>query len=306
MSASRIIIVTGTDRGFVALTQDMYASLRRLKFKHAFDLGLIDLGLSTEEKAGFQAHGVNVQPVQSDIAYPMRDVWEGQKPSIRVLTARPFLRRYFPGYDVYVWIDADVWAQTPEAIDTMISEAARSPALCIAAELDRCYGAYFTSIEVWQHFARWYEACYGKDVAATMTFKPMLNAGVFAMNKASPIWDAWAELYINFLQTVTTGINPANFMADQLALNILLYMKGMPCVVLPASYNWLAFLHAMPKFDEVSGVYVEPFPPHRPISQFHLAGKDKFLPRKIQTIGGKEIMHVLTFTEAIKVKNVTA
>ncbi|MGH6976466.1 MAG: hypothetical protein ACREED_05505 [Stellaceae bacterium] len=31
--------------------------------------------------------------------------------------AFPFLRRYFPGYDVYLWLDGDTWVQDAEAIE---------------------------------------------------------------------------------------------------------------------------------------------------------------------------------------------
>lgn len=295
MAAQKTIVITATDSGFVSLAQDTLDSLRRLKFNYEFDFGMLDLGMSAEQRQNFAGQGVRVEMVRSDIAYPMREVWEAQKGSIRTLTARPFLRRYFPDYDVYVWIDADIWAQTPDALNALIAEASNSPALCIASEMDRCYGTYFTNMEVWQHFNKWYKVCYGEQVAATMTFKPMLNAGVWAMNKGSPVWDAWAELYTSFLQTVTTGIDAANFMADQLALNMLIYMNGLPCCVMPSSFNWLAFIYAMPKFDEQRGLYVEPYLPHRPISQFHLAGKDKFLPRRIEMLSGKIIEQPLTY-----------
>ena len=59
-------------------------------------------------------------------------------PHLRSLTARPFLPDYFPGYDVYIWIDCDAWVQEQFALEWLFYTAA-SGALGIVPELDRSY-----------------------------------------------------------------------------------------------------------------------------------------------------------------------
>ena len=223
----------------------------------------------------------------------MREHWETKRPGVRTLTARPFLRRYFPGYDVYMWLDSDIWVQTPEAINTMLAGAAKSPALYIACELDRCYTTFFQSAEQWGVFNSWYATNYDAATTGAMALKPMLNAGVFAMNHNAPHWDAWAEIYAGVLQK-TTGLDDKTFMADQLGLNIMLYLRGFPHVVMPASFNWLTY-YALPKIDG-AGQYVEPLPPHRVISQFHLTRPNKAQVETLEYLDGRVVERSLLFS----------
>jgi lipopolysaccharide biosynthesis glycosyltransferase len=236
---------------------------------------------------------VRIETAQSDIDFPARAVWEKEKPGFRTLTARPFLRRYFPGYDVYIWLDADVWVQTPEAIETMIACAGKSPAIHIACEFDRSYKTFFQQAGIWHIFRDWYKTNYGETVANTMTLKPMLNAGVWAMHKDSPLWDAWRQIYTEALQKLD-ALTAEAFMADQLGLNMLLYMQNMPYALLPCGYNWLTF-YALPMFDKVRGLYVEPSPPFNPISQIHLTRPIKIQTEKIACLDGSVIERPLTF-----------
>jgi lipopolysaccharide biosynthesis glycosyltransferase len=290
----KTIIISASDQNYVFLANDLFSSLKKLSFQHPFDIGLLDVGMDANNRKFFEEFGVRVATAEADIEYPAREQWEAKRPGVRTLTARPFLRRYFPGYDLYIWLDADVWVQTPEAIDTMISEAARIPAMFIACELDRCYTGFFENAETWLKFAGWYQTNFNPETAAAMTLKPMLNAGVFALHAASPVWDAWRDMYSEALQR-TTGFNDQTFMADQLGLNILLYLKGQPFVTMPANFNWLTFF-ALPKLDRATNLLVEPLPPYRPISQIHLTRPQKNVVEKIQCTDGSWVERKLTFS----------
>ena len=176
----------------------------------------------------------------------------------------------------------------------MIGEAAQIPAMFIACELDRCYTGFFENAEIWHKFAGWYQSNFSPDLANAMVLKPMLNAGVFALHAQSPVWDAWRDIYTESLQRVD-AINDHAFMADQLGLNILLYLKGMKCVTMPANYNWLTFF-ALPKLDRATNLLVEPLPPYRPISQIHLTRPQKNVVEKIQCTDGSWVERKLTFS----------
>ena len=294
MSQPKIIVITAADALYSPLAHDTLASVRALNFTYPIELGLLDVGLAIEQRIHFEAQGVHIAAVQSDISFPAREMWEAKKPAIRTLTARPFLWRYFPSYDIYIWLDADVWVQTPEAINSMIAACMQSDAICIAAELDRCYRPFFENAQIWSTFSEWYNACFPEAIMQYMALKPMLNAGVFAMNKNSPLWDAWAQIYSEALQA-TNDLNEKTFMTDQLGLNILLYMKEMPCIVMPASFNWLTY-YALPTLDTETGLYVEPQIPHRPISQFHLTRPNKIAVEHIQCVNGESVDRSLTYS----------
>jgi lipopolysaccharide biosynthesis glycosyltransferase len=294
MPAPKTIVISACDQMYVYLANDLFASLRNVKFKNAFDVGLLDVGLDDNNRRYFESLGVRVIKAEADIDYPSREHWESKRPGIRTLTARPFLRRYFPGYDLYIWLDADVWVQTPDAIDTIIIEAQKSQAIFIAPELDRCYSPFFESVLIWEKYASWYQTNFPQQTAAAMTLKPMLNAGVFALLAQSPIWDAWRDMYTEALQR-TSEFNDHTFMADQLGLNILLYLKGMKFSAMPAAFNWLT-IFALPKLDRETNMLVEPLPPYRPISQIHLTRPQKNVVEKIQCTDGSWTERKLTFS----------
>lgn len=291
---SKTIIISGADANYFALAQDFFNSLGNHNYQYDFDLGLLDIGLTEDQKLWFQNKNIHIEPVQSDIEYPARSEWERLQPSCRTFTAKPFLRRYFPGYDVYIWIDADIWIQTPEAIDTMIADAASNDSLHIAMEFDRSYKLFFEKPTMWNVYHEWYQACFNDaNVTANMTLKPMLNVGVMAMSNNAPAWDIWTKIYADSLQRLPQ-LNSKTVMIEQLAMNVALYMASAPYVVLPASYNWLTFF-ATPMLDKSTGMYVEPAPPYKPISMFHLTQKPKTQTEKIRCTDGSITERPLTY-----------
>ena len=291
---ARAIIVTAADEVYFSLVKDLVLSIRNNNFNVGFDLGFLDVGLNEDSRAWLLSQGVQVVAAKVDIEYPGRANWEKKKPGLRALTARLYMRNYFPDYDVYMWMDADIWVQTPEAINSMLAAATvDTQSIYIACELDRCYKTFFENVAVWHIFRDWYQSNYGEQIAGAMTIKPMLNAGVWAMSKISPIWDAWIAIYTSALQKLNEATDKS-FMADQLGLNILLYLNKLPHVLMPANFNWMTF-YAVPMFDPATGFYVEPAPPYRPISQLHLTRSIKAQVEKLACVGGGEIERPLTY-----------
>jgi lipopolysaccharide biosynthesis glycosyltransferase len=294
MTKPRAIIVSASDDQYMTLAHDLFASIRAQTFDVEFDLGMLDVGLGDASKQTLAALDVKTVKVKSDIEYPGRENWEKAKPGFRTLTGRLFMREYFPGYDVYMWMDADVWVQTPDAINTMIASAAKSNAMHLACELDRCYKTFFDSAAIWHIFRDWYTSNYGEQISGAMALKPMLNAGVWAMAKDAPMWSEWIQIYTEALHRLTEATDKS-FMADQLGLNILCYLKKIPHVLMPANFNWITF-YALPMFDKEKGLYVEPAPPYRPISQFHLTRPIKIQSEKMLCTDGTEVERPLTFS----------
>jgi hypothetical protein len=293
-SIPKIIIISGTDDKYFVVANDLFLSLKAQGFDFEYDLGLLDVGLGEPPRQHFIQQGIKVEKVRSDIDYPAREHWEKTRPSVRTLTARPFLRSYFPGYDIYIWLDADVWVQTPEALNHIVASAKTTNAIHLAPELDRCYQPFFQQDNMWQIYHDWYQANYGNDIAKAMLLMPMLNAGVFAMGKDSPVWDGWAKIYRDVLQNVT-DCDSKSFMADQLGLNILVYLYKLPCVRIPVLFNWLTCF-ALPYFDRKTNLYVESGMPYRAISQIHLTRSNKLQSEKIQCLDGAIIERPLMFS----------
>jgi hypothetical protein len=73
-----------------------------------------------------------------------------QKPGfLRGLLARPFLREYFPEFEIYVWIDADAWLQDWYAVELFCEGACRRRGMAIVPEIDRGSQRQFGGLPVY-------------------------------------------------------------------------------------------------------------------------------------------------------------
>jgi hypothetical protein len=257
--SERAIALTGGDAAYFPLMQDCISSLQATAEGRALALGVLDCGLTDEQRVWCRARGAVLVEPQWDFDFPGRTAL---KDGYKALTARPFLPRYFPGFDLYFWIDADCWVQQGDAISLFLA-AARTGVLAVAPEIHRSFRHYR---HAWDEFAavcgKAYATAFGEAVACRLIRYPMINAGVFALPAEAPHWAAWAELYGDALQRSTD-------LTDQLALNVMVYDKGLSHEPLPSRCNWPVH-HATPAWDAVSGLFVEPAMPHVPLGILHL------------------------------------
>lgn len=287
------IIVTATDNTYLPLALDLLRSIRRLKTSFAFDIGVLDLGLSEASKNALAPFDVSLKSPGIDIDYPGRVAWEQKAPFYRAMTSRPYLRDYFPGYSSYMWMDGDSWAQNAQAFETMLPAAAGDDAIYIASEIDRDYLPYFHSAQPWEYHLKWYKANFPDNIIQSFFPRPMLNTGVMALSPTSPVWNAWAETFKSCLQNIPE-LGRENFMSEQLSLNVALHINSLPYKIMPAEFNWLT-LYALPMIDSASGHYVRPTVPRTEISVLHITHNGKLRPQDLPTNEGKVIPRVLTF-----------
>ncbi len=284
MSKPQQIVVTACNDLYLPLALGLLKSLREVSFSTPFDIGVIDVGLGDETKARIAAFGAIIVPAQLHFDYPGRAAWEEHNFAYRAMTSRPFLREHFTGYQTYLWIDADAWAQTPDAIDTMLAGAANSDALHIISEIDRDYTPYFLSSQPWNYHFKWYSANFPRESVAAIFPRPMLNSGVLTMHTSSPVWKAWGDTLAYCLQNKPV-ITRDQFMCDQLSLNMAVYTQGLPLKVMPAEYNWLS-LYATPMWDAERKLFVRPTPPRSVISILHLTHEKKLREFDLDIVGG--------------------
>lgn len=266
------IIVTACDSPYSPLASDLVRSIRDKPEIADHPIGLLDLGLTTEEVDRFVSLGVDVRKVGWDLDFPGLAIWQEKLPGYKAMISRSFLPDHFPGYSVYCWMDADTWVQRGEAISHIV-HAARQGELIVATELDRQYLHYSKGPAIWQIFRNWYLDAFGEDIANRMNLRPMLNSGVFALSAGAPHWGVWREIYAEGLKR-NADVSPAGFMMEQLALNAAVYLRQLDVCLLPARYNWLCH-HAIPNWDHQLRMFVEPGLPNDPISIMHLSQKNK-------------------------------
>jgi cephalosporin hydroxylase/lipopolysaccharide biosynthesis glycosyltransferase len=263
-----VVIVTAADSKYFPYLQGTISSIIDKPESKDFEIGFLDLGC-TAEQIFWLSERVNsiVEPI-----------WDYQFPSIssaptylRGLLARPFLSRYFPGYDIYVWIDADAWIQDWAAVEYFI-QGALNKGFAIAPELDR--GSMLMYGEKASHFRKWviqeYEKTFGSDVANKLCDYPVLNAGVFAGHHNAPHWQIWDQCLGEAL------LKSCTVMTDQFSLNYAIYLNGLfdKTELLPAYCNWCCH-YGLPKWDSTQSLLVEPYLPHSPIGILHFTFRDK-------------------------------
>jgi hypothetical protein len=255
----KAIAITGGDANYFDLLRDCVGSLRATEEGRAMALGILDCGLTDEQRAWFAAQGATLVVPVWDFDFPGRS---GLKDGYKALTARPFLPRYFPGFDLYFWIDADCWVQQGDAV-ALFLRAARTGALAVAPEIHRSMRHYH---HAWTEFSTIngaaYAAAFDQQTAARLIRYPLINAGVFALRAGAPHWQGWADL-------LNAALQRSPEMTDQLALNVLIYDHGLACEKLPSRCNWPVH-HATPAWDAERSLFVEPAMPYDPLGILHM------------------------------------
>jgi hypothetical protein len=263
-AASDLVIVSGADSGYFPLLQDAVRSVRALRPEVA--LGVFDLGLKPDELDWLQGHATYVVRPDWDFDFPGRARAPEQ---LKAELARPFLPKYFPGYRMYLWLDADAWLQDWDIVELYCAAAGRDK-LAITPEIDRAYKRHYKRPKLLGMNLIWknYREAFGWRVADRLGRNPTVNGGVLALHAEAPHWEAWRRVLARVLQR--TYFTPAG----QTALNYVVFAERLPVNFLPAYCNWMPG-DAAPAFDAERGLFVEPYAPHQVIGVMHLAGADQ-------------------------------
>jgi lipopolysaccharide biosynthesis glycosyltransferase len=180
---------------------------------------------------------------------------------------RPFLKEIFPGYLVYMWVDADIRFVREDAFDAFLLQAAvHTRSIVICQEIENCY----ICIHSTNHARRYHEmknerlrALYGNTLVDKFKFYYTFNTGIWSMHRDSDLWGLFKAELLN------TFAYEYNHMREQDALNVAIVNWNGTAINLPATMNWLCAL-SLPERDPESGDFVRPVYPHSPISVLHL------------------------------------
>lgn len=294
-------IVSGGDSGFFDYLFDLIASIKQNVQRRDLEICLYDFGLTPEQIATLSQDAVVIKDPGWDIPFPNIETAPGYK---KYVTAAPFAPVHFPGYETYVWIDADAWVQTPEAIDLLIAGAARR-GMAACQEADRHYPSPLSGgkIQRWplpgidgyrRGVVTWLDKMlrrhYSRAIADEAFFAPVINAGVYAVAADAPHWAAW-ERSLRAMRSV----EPRR-LSDQVPLNHALHHEKLPIELLPARCNWLCSFCA-PVYDPERGLLVEPMLPHEPIGIIHLLNVAKQRDERLRTVAGEATQIGLRFRD---------
>lgn len=273
----KTILITGCDRRYYPLLQDFVASVADNGGLERVAFGIFDLDFEPAQRDWLARYATCIVPARSPLEkkLPYNDGGRRTLPSL----VRPFFPELFPGYDVYIYSDVDVWVQDWTGFERFV-DGARRDGLAICAQENPSYTHKVRSL-----FYRFqlYQQMFGDDAAQGLMKRPHINAGIFAMTREAPHWQRWGKLWGDALRPGETW-----FGTGQAVLTHMIFNESMPAALLPGTCNWQSHL-AMPMWDESQRQFVEPHPPHEKILLMHMTDDTKWLKQSYRTVQGNAI-----------------
>jgi len=287
----KTIIISASDARFYPLLQDLHQSIREGARRDGMDIGVLDLGLKEEQLADLKQAGTLTCVPGPDHDPSIFRI--APAPTFRAMTARPHLPKYFPGYDVYVFLDADCWVQDWEAVRLYVTAAERV-GLAVTPECDRSYTPLLVGMTVaeWRH--QTFLTCLGEPLAKELAQYPMINTGLFAARADSNAWASWAEVLGNLFK----ALGEPFFYAEQAMLNALIRKELVKAAYLPARCNWMCNL-AAPMCSADGTILIEPQPPFEPLGIIHMTGPNKTGVVPLRDVAGGIHLRSLRFQGAL-------
>ena len=294
------VIVSLADSNYFELLNELIDSIKRFDESKNVAICILDAGLTEDQKLKLSQKVDDIKSAEWDIKVPAFKVMK--KEWLKSQVSRAFLPKYFPGYEKYLWIDADAWVNKWEALD-LYFRGSNANKLAISTSADRSYGRVLRAD--WligsiakvksQNYKHAKSSGFSETVARKIALMPHLNIGVFCLNADAPHWVVWQK---NLKQALSSG---KIFGSEQVAMNIAIYVDDLEIEILPAYCNWTLINRL--KFDTVNNTLVEPYLPNHEIGIIHLAGKTSDVVRfnknhlsEIKTLEGKIIKKSLRFS----------
>ena len=294
------VIISLADAKYFELLEELVDSVKRFKESKNTAICILDAGLTDQQKKHLSTKVDEIKSADWDIEVPEFKV--RGKEWLKSQVSRAFLPKYFPNYKKYLWIDADAWVNSWEAIE-LYFKGCENNKLSIATSADRAYGRVlrvewflgsFARIKS-QNYKHAKSSGFSEKIARQVALKPHLNIGAFALEANASHWKVWQK---NLKTALKSG---KIWGSEQIAMNITVYHDEMNVEILPAYCNW-TLIEAL-KFDKKRDTLVEPYLPNHKIGIVHFAGKNndqirtnKDFISQIETIDGDIINKKLRFS----------
>ena len=263
----------------------------------------LDAGLTKEQREILLNKVDEIKSAEWDIEVPNYKI-KGRE-WLKSQVSRAFLPKYFPNYEKYLWIDCDAWVNDWNSVELYFKACENGklgitqtlgPGYKIMSKVSWLFGKL--AIIKSQNFKHAISSKIGLDKARKLAFAPHINIGVFSLEKDSPCWKIWQK---NLEITLNSG---KIFGSEGLAINMSVYIDNVETEFLPLNCNWIAS-NLLPKFNEQSHTFVEPYLPNYKIGIMHLAAGiwknnkdmrlDKSVKVDIKTLDNKFVTKSLRF-----------
>ncbi len=291
------IIISSSDSNYFNLIKELHLSLKNTGVLYEYDFAILDTGLDSKQLSYFRDNNVLIQKAEWNVEVPKYKILGRE--NLKTQVARAFLPDYFNNYKVYVWLDADIWLNDIDSF-LLYEKGALKNKLTIVPQSDRAY-IKNANVEWFLGFPKKIKTINYKNISKSISkslgrkyaFHSTLNAGAFAINDDSKIWECFQK---NIKLAAKKG---RIFGTDQVALALSIYEDEVPSEFLPSYCNWMCEFK-MPMFDNKKGQFVEPYIPNHPIALIHLAGLDNIRENNnvlsdVKTLEGLQIKKSLRY-----------
>ena len=262
-------IVTLADSNYFELLLELIASIKKHKESESVSICILDAGLSEEQIKILKEKTVIIKKAKWDIPVPAYKTLG--KEWLKSQVSRAFLPDYFPDFEKYLWIDCDAWVNSWDCIDLYFRACEKGklgitqtigPGYKILTRVKWVFGKI--ALIKSQNYKHAKKSGFSEKIARKIAFAPHLNIGVFSLEKESACWKVWQQ---NLEKALKAG---SIFGSEGLAMNISVYSDEINAEFLPLTCNWLAS-NVLPKYDQETDSFVEPYLPNKRIGIMHLA-----------------------------------
>ena len=235
----KTIIISGSDSKYFNLLHNLCKHLKKNNILKKSHLGLFDIGLNKLQNKKLLKFTNKIIKPQWECNFEFKTLdWK------KLLVVRPFLKKYFPNYDLYIWMDADIFPLSDNFLKEINSIKNKDAFIC--NEYDNCYLNNKRDTTYKKLFKNYYEIkgwthknnirYLGNTIADNLLGKPLFNAGFFALRNKSVIWDKWQNVYCKI---INSSKDDYCLSMDQASLNQVLYENLKKVHIMNSKYNWL-------------------------------------------------------------------
>ena len=263
------VIVTGSDKKYYPFLKNLVNSLIKSNSLDICDLCILDV----EDNSQYLEELDSKITKKKKANFNLNILFKDRQDWFKLLTERPFMKDYFPGYDKYIWMDADTEVLSNDGIKNII-DACEDKDLAIAPEINESYVFKNSKFGIKKIFKSYYKISgwsfknyrkyFSDRIGEDLFFKPLFNNGIFCLKSTSKIWDLWKTEYQGALNKAKTSYG---IKTDQLSLNKIIYENFEKISILDSTNNWL--VSRSEKIERINNDFFTPSFPNRKINILH-------------------------------------
>jgi lipopolysaccharide biosynthesis glycosyltransferase len=263
------VIVTGSDKKYYPFLKNLVNSLINSNSLDICDLCILDV----EDNSQYLEELDSKITKKKKANFNLNILFKDRQDWFKLLTERPFMKDYFPGYDKYIWMDADTEVLSNDGIKNII-DACDDKDLAIAPEINESYVFKSSKFGIKKIFKSYYKISgwsfknyrkyFSDRIGEDLFFKPLFNNGIFCLKSTSKIWDLWKTEYQGALNKAKTSYG---IKTDQLSLNKIIYENFEKISILDSTNNWL--VSRSEKIKMINNDFFTPSFPNRKINILH-------------------------------------